>query len=168
MILIVIVVVVVVVVAVITVLVIGCGRRGSVLLLRPQRRADTIVCRSRRLSLCTDGSMGPEEGDAGWCSGGGGRRASVVAAENVRVLPGDVGDLRAEAHVDAGADVAGAEGLDGEVRVDLADEEGGVAVGEVSFLSLVLETPLVFFLLFGHPLYREHGDEMWQVSGENK
>lgn len=49
---------------------------------------------------------------------------------------------------DSGADVARAEGLDGEVWVDLADDLGGIAIGEVRVLQRMLVMTIV-------ALYRE-------------
>lgn len=84
--------------------------------------------------------------------------ASVFGDEDFLVAVGEFGDGGAEGHVcvselatsntvtvstiyvgirrrtDSGADVARAEGLDGEVWVDLADDLGGIAVGEVRVL----------------------------------
>lgn len=44
---------------------------------------------------------------------------------------------------DSGADVARAEGLDGEVWVDLADDLGGIAIGEVRVLQRMLVMTIV-------------------------
>lgn len=56
---------------------------------------------------------------------------SVFGDEDVLVAVGEFGDGRAEDHVNSRADVTRAEGLDGEVWVDFANDLGGIAVGEV-------------------------------------
>lgn len=61
------------------------------------------------------------------------RNPSVVGDEDVLVLVGEFSDGGAERHVNSGADITSAEGLDGEIWVDFANDLRGVSMGEMSF-----------------------------------
>lgn len=61
------------------------------------------------------------------------RNPSVVGDEDVLVLVGEFCDGGAESHVNSGTDITSAEGLDGQIRVDLANDLSGVSMGKMSF-----------------------------------
>lgn len=55
-------------------------------------------------------------------------------------------EISRERRTDSGADVARAEGLDGEVWVDLADDLGGIAVGEVRVLEDIISEGILYHI----------------------
>lgn len=62
------------------------------------------------------------------------RNPSVVGDEDFLVAVGEFCDGGAEGHVNAGADIAGTQRLDGQVRIDLANNLRRIAIHKVSIL----------------------------------
>lgn len=78
-----------------------------------------------------------------------------------------IGILERERRTDSRADVARAEGLDGEVWVDLADDLGGIAVGEVRVLEDAVSKGILAINLDHRWTYavEENGDDSLGVNG---
>lgn len=87
---------------------------------------------------------------------------SVSSNEDVSVFLCNLSNMRTESHIysafvstcidkdsrkrtNSGANVSAEDSLDGQVRIDFANDKGGVAIGEVSFLFNVRITTILYW-----------------------